>query len=114
MLWRESQLPFLGPEVRSDVSPEDESGWSMIPHIYHTPFYCYSYAFGNILVFSLYHKYRENHAFKEDYKNILRAGGSMRPKDLLMQYGIDIDSHAFYEAGIREVEKLVEEFEKLS
>lgn len=38
----------------------------------------------------------------------------MRPKDLLMQYGIDIDSRDFYRAGIQEVEKLVEEFETLS
>ena len=113
-LWRESQIEFLGKNVRFDVEQENESGWSMIPHIFHTPFYCYSYVFGNILVFSLYHRYKQDPKFKEDYKNILRAWGSMRPKDLLMQYGIDIDSRDFYRAGIQEVEKLVEEFETLS
>ncbi len=96
-----------------DVDAKDESTWSMIPHIFHTPFYCYSYAFGNILVFSLYNKYKADPNFKENYKNILRAGGSLPPAELLKKYDIDIASKEFYQAGIREVEKLVEAFEKI-
>jgi oligoendopeptidase F len=112
-LYREHQKPLYGDTMIYDVEAKDESTWSMIPHIFHTPFYCYAYAFGNILVFSLYNKYKANPAFKEDYKNILRAGGSLAPKELLAKYGIDISSREFYQAGLREVEKLVEEFEKL-
>lgn len=86
----------------------------MIPHIYHTPFYCYAYAFGNLLTFSLYNKvHTEKVLSVEDYKDILRAGGSERPRDLLARYGIDIASPEFYQAGLAEVEHMVEEFEKL-
>jgi oligoendopeptidase F len=112
-MWRSEQDKLYGGIVSYDVSAEEESGWSMIPHIFHTPFYCYAYAFGNLLTFSLYNKVRSGELSVEDYKDILRAGGSERPRDLLGRYGIDIASADFYRAGLREVEKMVEEFEKL-
>lgn len=112
-LWRGEQEKLYGGVVQYDIAPEDESGWSMIPHIFHTPFYCYAYAFGNLLTFALYNKVQDGSLSVEDYKDILRAGGSERPRDLLAKYNIDIASPEFYRAGIREVEKMVEEFEKL-
>lgn len=113
-LWRAEQDKLYSGVVRYDTQAEDESGWSMIPHIFHTPFYCYAYAFGNLLTFSLYNKvHTEKSLSVEDYKDILRAGGSERPRDLLARYGIDIASPDFYQAGLKEVEKMVEEFERL-
>lgn len=112
-LWRVSQDTLYGMAVCHDISAAEESGWSMIPHIFHTPFYCYSYAFGNLLTFALYNKVQSGELSVEDYKDILRAGGSERPRDLLNKYGIDIASTDFYQSGLREVEKMVEEFEKL-
>jgi oligoendopeptidase F len=112
-LWRAEQDKLYGGVVRYDTDAENESGWSMIPHIFHTPFYCYAYAFGNILTFALYNKVQSGELTKEDYKDILRAGGSERPRDILGRYGIDIASAEFYQAGLREVEKMVEEFEQL-
>ena len=113
-LWRSEQEKLYAGAVQFDVPAEDESGWSMIPHIYHTPFYCYAYAFGNLLTFALYNKvHTEKTLSVEDYKDILRAGGSERPRDLLGRYGIDIASPEFYRAGLAEVERMVEEFEKL-
>lgn len=114
LMWREAQKSLYGEVVHHDVPAEEESGWSMIPHIFHTPFYCYAYAFGNLLTFALYNKvHTEKTLSVEDYKDILRAGGSERPRDILGRYGIDIASPEFYQSGIREVEKMVEEFEKL-
>lgn len=55
-LWRKEQEKLYGGAVAFDVPAEDESGWSMIPHIFHTPFYCYAYAFGNLLTFALYNQ----------------------------------------------------------
>ena len=113
-MWRAEQEKLYGGVVRHDMPGEDESGWSMIPHIFHTPFYCYAYAFGNLLTFALYNKVQSGELSKEDYKDILRAGGSERPRDILGRYGIDIASPEFYRAGLAEVERMVEEFEKLA
>ncbi len=113
-LWRGEQEKLYEWAVAFDVPAEDESGWSMIPHIFHTPFYCYAYAFGNLLTFALYHKVHvEKSLSVEDYKDILRSGGSERPRDILGRYGIDIASADFYQAWLAEVERMVEEFEKL-
>lgn len=111
-MWREEQIRMTGESIVYDVTQEDESGWSMIPHIFASPFYCYAYAFGNILVFALYNRYiKEGASFVESYKNILRSGGSKRPKDLLAEYGFDITSPQFYRDAMEEIEKMVVEFE---
>jgi oligoendopeptidase F len=114
ILWRKHQTALYGDSVSYDVPAEDESGWSMIPHIYHSPFYCYAYAFGNILTFAIYDHVHTGRLSREDYKDILRAGGSVRPRELLLRYGIDISTPEFYMAGISQVERMVEEFEKLA
>ena len=107
-------MKLTGSAITYDVSADDESGWSGIPHIFHSPFYCYSYAFGNILVFALLDRYRrEGKAFVETYKDILRAGGSERPRELLARHGIDITSPEFYRGAFREVERMVEEFAEM-
>jgi oligoendopeptidase F len=113
-MWREEQIRMTGESIAYDVTAENESSWSMIPHIFASPFYCYAYAFGNILVFALYNRYqKEGQSFVESYKNILRSGGSKRPKDLLAEHGFDITSPKFYRDAMEEVEKMVMEFEGL-
>ena len=58
----------LGPKVEVDEIFANE--WTYIPHIFHTPFYCYAYAFGNLLTLALYEMYKEKdnifrfHSFK--------------------------------------------------
>jgi oligoendopeptidase F len=37
-----------------EVSDEFRYEWVSIPHIYNTPFYCYAYSFGQLLVLALY------------------------------------------------------------
>ena len=52
----------FGPKIVVDELFAHE--WLYISHIFRTPFYCYAYAFGNLLVLSLYEQYRrEGKAF---------------------------------------------------
>ncbi len=74
--------------------------WLYIPHIYHSPFYCYAYSFGNLLVMSLYQKYKnEGRDFIPKYTRILSSGGTKKPEDLLMDEGIDITKESFWQKG---------------
>ena len=112
--WRNTQEKMSWKTIKYDVKAEEESSWSMIPHIFHTPFYCYAYAFGNILTFSLYNKYKtEWKKFVQDYKQILSSGGSIPPKELLAQFGIDITKNKFYQDAFKEIEKMLNLLESL-
>ena len=113
-LWRNTQNKMSWDTIKYDVPEEKENGWSMIPHIFNTPFYCYSYAFWNILTFSLYERYKQKwKAFIQDYKNILKSWGSTPPKELLLQYGIDITKKEFYENAFKQIENMIFQLEKL-
>ncbi len=97
-----------------EVSDEFKWEWVSIPHIYHTPFYVYAYAFGQLLVFSLYQQYKlEGESFKPRYLKILAAGGSEAPAKILEEAGINIRDPKFWQGGFDVLEKLVSELEKL-
>ena len=97
-----------------ELSDEFRWEWVSIPHIFHTPFYVYAYAFGQLLVFSLYQQFKtEGEAFKPKYLKILSAGGSEAPAKILGEAGIDIRSAKFWQGGFDVLDKLVGELEKL-
>jgi oligoendopeptidase F len=83
-----------------EVGEEFRWEWVLIPHFFETPFYVYAYAFGQLLVLSLYSQYRaEGSAFLPRYKRILSAGGSAAPAKILRQAGIRIDREEFWQGG---------------
>jgi oligoendopeptidase F len=82
--------------------------WTYVPHFYHTPFYCYAYAFGNLLTLSLYDMYRrEGRGFIASYYRILSYGGSASPVDILSEAGVDIASSQFWESGFNVLRGMV-------
>lgn len=92
----------LSEQFGSSVQVSDEFAWEWvyIPHFYHTPFYCYAYSFGNLLVLSLYRQYKlEGKPFVPKYLGILAAGGSRKPEELLMDAGMDISKEEFWQQG---------------
>ena len=97
-----------------DIAPEFQHEWLSIPHIYHTPFYCYAYSFGQLLVLSLYRRYREQgDAFKPVYMKLLAYGGSARPQEILAEAGIDVTDRAFWQGGFDLVRGMIEELEAI-
>ena len=95
-----------------ELADEFKWEWVSIPHIYHTPFYVYAYAFGQLLVLSLYRQFKaEGEPFKPKYLKILAAGGSKAPASVLQEAGIDIRSEAFWQAGFDVLDKLETELE---
>lgn len=97
------------------ISDDFRWEWLYIPHLYHTPFYCYAYSFGNLLVLSLYHQFRKEgkSSFVPKYYKLLATGGSRKTEEILSEIGIDISSRDFWQQGFDLVEKNVQELRDL-
>lgn len=86
--------------------------WLTIPHLFASPFYCYAYSFGNLLVLALYGLYKAQGAsFVPRYLDLLAAGGSRAPEALLKDFGVDIRSEAFWQTGFETIKGMVRELE---
>jgi oligoendopeptidase F len=111
-IWLEVQRESLGPALRLDGVYRHY--WSYIPHFIHTPFYVYAYAFGDCLVNSLYAVYQDAHqGFAERYLDLLRAGGTLRHKELLAPFGLDAADPSFWSKGLSVVSGFIDELEQL-
>jgi oligoendopeptidase F len=89
-------------------------GWSYIPHFIRSPFYCYAYSFGELLVLALYRIYQERGAaFIPGYVELLSRGGSGSPAELLAPLGLDIEHPTFWSKGFVELERLIGKFGEL-
>ena len=95
-----------------EVAPEFRYEWLSIPHIYQTPFYCYAYSFGQLLVLALYRRFQEEgDAFKPGYLRLLSYGGSARPENILAEVGIDMTDRSFWQGGFDLVRERIDELE---
>ena len=96
-----------------EVSDEFRHEWVSIPHIYSTPFYCYAYSFGQLLVLALYKRYKEEgREFVPKFLKILAYGGSKSPQEILSEAGIDIASPAFWQGGFDVLQGMIDELKQ--
>ncbi|TLX92913.1 MAG: M3 family oligoendopeptidase [Thaumarchaeota archaeon] len=97
-LYMENLETQFGDSIR--ISDDFKWEWLYIPHFFHSPFYCYAYSFGNLLVLSLYQQYlEEGKSFISKYLKILSAGGSEKPETLLIDSGFNIADSSFWQQG---------------
>jgi oligoendopeptidase F len=97
-----------------DLSDDFKYEWVAIPHFYFAPFYVYAYAFGQLLVLSLYQQYQEEgDAFRPRYFEILSAGGSASPQDILTRAGIDMSRASFWQGGFDVIESKLKALEAI-
>ncbi|RNC79948.1 MAG: M3 family oligoendopeptidase [Balneola sp.] len=112
-LWMEQQKALYGDAV--SLTEEYGIWWCYIPHFLHTPGYVYAYAFGELLVLALYEEYMHRpEGFADRYLDLLGAGGSEWPHDLVSKMGLDIRDSAFWDKGLQAFETMIEEAEALS
>ncbi len=108
--WLASQRQMFGESV---VLTEDYGvWWSYIPHFLSTPGYVYSYAFGELLVLSLYNLYKKDpDGFVPLYLELLGHGGSVTPYDLLKPFGIDLNDPSFWRGGMKIIDDMLGDIE---
>jgi oligoendopeptidase F len=109
-IWLGVQRESLGPAF--NFAEEYKYFWAYVPHFIHTPFYVYAYAFGDCLVNALYAVYTQapdKAAFAEKYLAMLRAGGTLRHKELLAPFGLDASDPAFWQKGLDVISGFIDE-----
>ena len=112
-IWQTTNATMYGDAVT--LTDEYRWWWAYIPHFVHTPFYCYAYGFGELLVLALYELYRrEGASFVPKYLALLAAGGSDTPEHLLRPFGMDISRPDFWELGLAPLRQLLAEAERLA
>ena len=88
--------------------------WTAIPHIYATPFYCYAYSFGQLLVLALYKQYQEEgESFIPRYLKVLSYGGSASPEHIIGEAGFDMAARSFWQGGFDVLSEFMDQLEAL-
>lgn len=109
-IWLEENERYYG-----DVLPLPDGyrlGWSYIPHFIHVRFYTYAYAFAHLVAFSLVSRYRaEPASFTPAYLELLAAGGSRSPQELLAPVGVDLRDPGTWADAFAELDRCVAEAE---
>ncbi len=110
--WQKETQAMFGASVQ--LGDEHRLWWSYIGHFVNSPFYVYAYSFGELLALSLYRQAQSGGpVFAQKYLDMLAAGGSLSPQELMAKVGIDLDDPAFWQGGFEVLEGLVSRFEQL-
>lgn len=97
-----------------EVSDEFRLEWAYIPHIFHTPFYCYAYSFGDLLSLALYARYKsQGSAFVPKIERILAYGSSKSPEAILAEVGIDMADRGFWQGSFDILQGWLDQLRKL-
>jgi oligoendopeptidase F len=91
--------------------------WARVPHFFATPYYVYQYATCYASSARLIQKIRSENVDErregvERFLNLLRAGGSDYPMNLLKNAGVDLSTPAPAEAVVTELDRRVAQLEK--
>lgn len=96
-----------------NIDPAYAIEWAYIPHFYYN-FYVYQYATsvsgGTMFAERML---GGDDSARDDYINVLKAGGSKKPYDMLKDAGVDLATSAPYDALIARMNRLMDEAEKI-
>jgi oligoendopeptidase F len=111
-LWHDTMKQGFDTEL--EYTDEHKNTWMYVGHLFHWPFYVYSYSFAQLCTLALVQQYKEEGtAFVPKYIEILKAGGSLSPKDNLARAGLDVTDKAFWAKGLATLEQSITELEQL-
>ncbi len=113
-IWWEENLKLYGEDV--SMIESYKWGWAYIPHFVHTPFYCYAYSYGQLLVLALYNEFKKGTGgFQDAYIELLSRGSSQRPEQLIAEtVGLDITRRDFWDLALGLLDENLTRIENLA
>src|SRR5581483_8287510 len=114
-IWLRTAQELYGPDGEIFTYENSDRLWAYIPH-FHSPFYVYGYAFGELLTQSLFAQRRRlGSRFEPLYLDLLRSGATKNVVELLEPFGLDARDEKFWSAGITgSMGALIEDAEEMS
>jgi len=102
---------YYGPEF--ELADDDECEWMFIPHFFYN-FYVFTYATGLTSGLALADKISEDgqDASEIYINNMLKAGSSAPPLDILRSAGVDLETSAPILAAMKMFEETIDEFDE--
>lgn len=86
--------------------------WAYIPHLFHTPYYVYQYATSYSASFKIYSDVKNGVPnAMENYKAMLKSGGSAYPVDQAKLAGADLTKKETFTAVVTRLHELLDELE---
>ncbi|MBQ8651441.1 MAG: M3 family oligoendopeptidase [Alphaproteobacteria bacterium] len=111
-IFLDTQNECLGSAV--NIDPVIGNYWTYISHFFHSPFYVYAYAFGEIFTNALYETYKKSGSeFVETYIDVLSRGGIDRYDVVASRFGLDTGSVKFWKSGVELIKDQVNNLETL-
>ena len=110
-LFQNHMRAYMGKAVEQSAGAEN--WWVYWGHIRNF-FYNYSYAGGLLISKSLQAKVKADPAFIHQVKQAFSVGSSLSPQATFQQLGIDITKPVFWQAGLKEINSLLTEAEKVA
>ncbi|MBD3869653.1 MAG: oligoendopeptidase F family protein, partial [Acidobacteria bacterium] len=103
---------YYGPDF--ELGPDDECEWMFIPHFYYN-FYVFTYATGLTSGLALADEISANGdvAAQRYIDNMLKAGSSAPPLEILRNAGVDLETPAPIISALKMFEDTIEEFDRL-
>lgn len=100
---------YLGPDVK--ISQLDGRFFIIWSHI-RMYFYTYTYAFGHLISKAMVKQVKKEPESIDKVIEFLSAGGSAKPKEILLKVGIDINQPDFFLQGLKSIEENINQLEK--
>jgi len=111
-IFEQEYSKLFGKAVKMSTNYKYE--WARIPHFVSTPFYVYSYAFGELISIAIYQQYtKDKENFPDKYIKFLSSGSSLNPEDLYKILDIDIRKQAIWNDSFKYIENQIDELELL-
>lgn len=118
-LWIDCVNEYRGPAVETDAL--DKVYWMRREHIFTDPFYLSAYPFAQLSVLCLYKRFKEactegrdaRREFVDKMVNMLEAGSTRSIKDLFRPFDLDPTAAEFWQEGIAQLEKYVDDLEQM-
>lgn len=111
-IMKDLYLEYYGLDLNTE--PYKEFVWAYIPHFYHSPFYVYQYATCYACSSAIYAEVKKGtQGALYNYFNMLKAGGSDYPIEIVKRGGVDLTSPEPFLAVVARFKDLLEELKKI-